>query len=217
MKKKLKVILCVLVVYALAEIIGFVHAIEIDTSGTELEIDTYKAQGHRSSLWDEDVFKGFQEYYHRNFNNAIEPLKKAYELGCRDGLVLYRLAISYTQLGDFKEAANYAEEALLHLKKNYPNHYYNETIGQLLGKSFNEVGKVYYNKRDYQKAIEFFKKALHYRDTIDRGVDAWWLAISYEALKDYEQAAKYWKLAAQIYGKDSEWGRKALNRLNQIK
>ncbi len=30
-----------------------------------LEIDTYKAQAHRSTLWDENLFKGFLEYRER--------------------------------------------------------------------------------------------------------------------------------------------------------
>ncbi len=276
MKKNLKVVLCVLVVYALAAVIGSARAIEIDTSSTELEIDTYKVQGHRSSLWDEDVFKGFQEYYRRNFNNAPLFLEKAYNLGCRDGLVLYRLAICYASSNNCKEAAFYGEQAMLKLKEQYPEHYYNQTINRLLGDcikdsnkavdfyskglegdpsdisarlnmsyklidagkldeaerqintvlqeysdvtapygygvAYNGLGQIYYKRGDYQKAVSAFKKALDYRN---RGVDAWWLAESYEALGDYKQAAKYWKLAAGIYGEDSEWGRKALKRLNE--
>lgn len=278
MKKNLKVILCVLVVYALAAVIGSARAIEIDTSSTELEIDTYKAQGHRSSLWDEDVFKGFQEYYRRNFNNAILFLEKAYNSGCRDGLVLYRLALCYASSDRCEEVVFYGEQAISKLKENYPNHYYNQNVYQLIGHcsrnidktiefylkglerdssdvstrlnmsyklieagrldeaerqinivlqeysdvtapyghgvAYNGLGQIYYKRGDYQKAVSAFKKALDYRNM---GVDAWWLAISYEALKDYEQAAKYWKLAAEIYGEDSEWGRKALKRLNEIK
>ncbi|MFC1510661.1 hypothetical protein ACFL49_03270 [Candidatus Omnitrophota bacterium] len=40
------------------------------------------------------------------------------------------------------------------------------------------------------------------------------MAKGYQAIKDYEQAALYWKKAADLYGRDSKWGRKALKKLD---
>lgn len=125
-----------------------------DTSRMKPEIDTYQAQGHTDARWDELVVEGFTLYYQFNYQEALSYLNKAYGLGCRDGLVLYRIAFCYFKLGLYDTATRYAEEAFSPLKKDYPEHYYNQTLYTI----YSDCGQL---TTDDEKAVEYYVKALN--------------------------------------------------------
>lgn len=244
----------------------------------DLEYDTYQSGGATNPRWDSLVLEGFKLYLNRQYTQALDYLLKAYDAGCRDGLVVYRIAYSYSELKQCDKLFFYGEQAIPKLQQQYPKHYYNGTIYQAfgicsrddqkaieyyvkvlefdpfdvtsrlnmanrllelkrydeaekntlfalnycskskygLGVTYRQLGEVYYRKKNYAQAVEYFEKAL-YSCNYSKSKMLWWLAYAHQELGHTDQAMEYWKATAQAYGENSETGRAALEKYNTLK
>jgi tetratricopeptide (TPR) repeat protein len=69
-----------------------------------------------------------------------------------------------------------------------------------LYKVHQNLGKVYYRKSDYQKAIESYQKAL---ELCDSDYKVYYdLASAYVSVKDYNKAIKHFKMALDLKNND---------------
>jgi len=120
---------------------------------TSAELKQYKKQGDRSAEWNELVEPAFQAFDGQNFATAYVFLQKAYDKGCRDGLVLYKLAVIHEVKGRDKEAAKVMTEAVPKLKKDYPNL---EVTKEVDG----HLGRLYFQIDDYDQAMPLLVAAV---------------------------------------------------------
>ncbi len=116
------------------------------------ELKLYEKQGHRSPEWNQLIEPGFQAFASRNFPTAYVFLQKAYDRGCRDGLVLYKLGIVHEQKGRYPEAIDMMAQALPRLKKDYPEADAAKTIDA-------HLGQLYYQADQYDKALPLLLEA----------------------------------------------------------
>lgn len=113
----------------------------------------YLKSGHRSPKWDELIEPGFQSFDGGNYATAYVFLKRAYDRGCRDGLLLFRLGLYKESQGQYKEAASFLAEGAEKLPKQYPGH--------PLAKSIHDhAGRVLYQADDYARALPELLKAI---------------------------------------------------------
>ncbi len=101
------------------------HDLGLNTSE---DIKQYRLRGHRSPKWNELVEPAFQTFDGGNFPTAFVFLQKAYERGCRDPLVLFRLALYRESTGKLPEAATLFEEAAKEFPQRYPGHHLTKEI-----------------------------------------------------------------------------------------
>lgn len=106
-----------------------------------------------SPMWNDLIKPGFEAFEANQFPTAYVFLNKAYEKGCRDGLVLVKLGTINEINGHFADAAKIFTEAEPALKKSYPNHELAKAIDTYLG-------RVYYQLDQYDKALPYLEKAL---------------------------------------------------------
>jgi len=117
------------------------------------DYDLYLKSGHRSPSWDGMVKSGFEAYESKDIESAFTFIQKAYNLGCRDGILLFKLAVLYESKKAYKDAAAFFKEAKDKLLTQYPD--YPET------KRINEhLGRVYYQMDQFDMAFPELEEAL---------------------------------------------------------
>jgi len=82
------------------------------------------------------------------------------------------------------------------------------------------LGEAYFNLGDYQSAaIEFLKVSFHYPDAMD---GMWAVtadlkaALAHEKMGEYIEATRLYQKILEKYGRDSQWGKAARERLDQM-
>lgn len=107
-----------------------------------------------------------------NMKEAMENLKKSYEINPKDVITVRSIGLVYSKLGDFENGEKYFEEAL--------------KIDKTDTLSLYNLGIMYYQKKEYQKSIEYFNeiKIEQINDDIRRAK-----AYTYYNLKEYEKSS----------------------------
>jgi tetratricopeptide (TPR) repeat protein len=100
----------------------------------------YAKEGHRSSKWNEYVQPGFQTFDSGNLATSSIFLKKAYDLGCRDALVLFRLGIYNEYQGKYPEAATLLKLAADDAAARYADHPISKAVYKHLGRALYQAG-----------------------------------------------------------------------------
>lgn len=129
-------------------------AVNINMGQVTDEVNVYFKKGNVNSLWDDYVVKGFKSYATSDFDNASINLQKAYNLGCRDGFVLFRLTISYASRNMCQKAIKYGKESAAYYQKQYPDKFKDTSLFQVMGDC--SCG---------DQAIEFYKQGLRNNPT----------------------------------------------------
>jgi tetratricopeptide (TPR) repeat protein len=113
----------------------------------------YKTLGEHSKDWDEYVEPGFEAFETNNYPTALVFLQKAYDKGCRDGLVMARLGLIFESRGNTKQAIELLDQARPKLKKSYPKHEFTQDIDGYLG-------RMYFSNNQYDKALPLLNESL---------------------------------------------------------
>jgi tetratricopeptide (TPR) repeat protein len=140
--------------------------------------------------------KQAQQVYEVMLEQATDEIEK--------GLLYQRLGLAKDNQGEFDEAIKYYEKSLNIYKKRRPD-------DPDLAITYNNVGKLYYDKQEYMKALYAHQKALDIRQqslpTDDPG-----LAMSYnnigavcEVLNDYPKALSSYEKALEIQKQSLVW------------
>lgn len=115
----------------------------------------YLKAGDRSPKWNEFIEPGFTTFDNENLATAYVFLNKAFEQGCRDGLVLFRLGIFMEIQKRYPEAAELLAAAAEKIPKQYPGH--------PLAKGIHEhAGRALYQIDDYARALPELQKAIEH-------------------------------------------------------
>lgn len=120
---------------------------------TPADYKLYTKLGHRDAKWDEYIAPAFTSFDEGQFATSGILLKKAYELGCRDPLVLFRLGIYKETAGEFDEAATLFDEAAKGVIKRYPGH----PLAKAMPK---HAGRALYKADRMDEALPHLTKAL---------------------------------------------------------
>lgn len=115
--------------------------------------DLYLKSGHRSASWDGMVKAGFSSFDTGDYQTGLVFLQKAYNLGCRDGLVLFKLGLYFETQKNYKEAEKYLKEAQVKLPEQYPE--YPETK-----RMHEHLARLYYQTNQFDKAMPELLEAL---------------------------------------------------------
>lgn len=113
----------------------------------------YVKSGHRDKAWDEFIDPAFTSFDAGNYATAGIFLQRAYEKGCRDALVLFRLGIYRESRGNFKDAAQLFDEAAKDVVTRYPSH-------PLATEIWRHAGRAHYEAGDTPGALPMLLKAL---------------------------------------------------------
>ncbi|MFH1830874.1 MAG: tetratricopeptide repeat protein [Pseudomonadota bacterium] len=122
---------------------------------TKDDYNIYLKSGHHDKAWDEWIKPGFESFDEGNFATAGIFLSKAYDKGCRDPMVLFRLGIYLESRGKTKEAAEMLDEAAKGAKERYPEHPLVKAINRHAGRALFKVD-------DYKAALPYLNEALKY-------------------------------------------------------
>lgn len=143
-------------------------------------------------------------------NRSIDLMKKAGDKG--------GMANGYNNLGViYKNRGNF-EKAIEHFRKTAslrqdledqltdPDRKRNNT--EKLGQAYNNQGNIYYQFGDYSRAIEYYRKALGYFESIgdSDGISACYnnMGNVFEEQKSYDRATRYYEQALKVYRKQGD-------------
>jgi tetratricopeptide (TPR) repeat protein len=124
-----------------------------DRASTERDIKLYRTSGHRSPKWDELIAPGFESFDGGNLATAFVFLQRAYDRGCRDGLVLFRLGLYQESREAYKEAAKMLDLAAEKILQRYPAHPLAKEIDA-------HAARALYQIDDYEGALNHIRRAL---------------------------------------------------------
>lgn len=122
---------------------------------TPKDYEIYLQSGDRGKVWDEWIKPAFESFDAGNYATAAIFLSSAYEKGCRDPMVLFRLGIYEESRGKAKEAAEMLKTAAADAKRRYPKH-------PLASAIHRHAGRALYKVDDYKGALPHLKEALTY-------------------------------------------------------
>jgi tetratricopeptide (TPR) repeat protein len=122
---------------------------------TPEDYEIYLQKGDRNKSWDEWIKPGFESFDLENYATAAIFLRRAYEKGCRDPMVLFRLGIYEESRGKAKEAAEMLKIAAAGAARRYPKHPLATAIHR-------HAGRALYKIDDYKGALPHLKEALTY-------------------------------------------------------
>lgn len=140
------------------------------------------------------------------YDNTKEWFQKAGEAG--NGWGWYNLGIMYKQ-GDNDEGEIDERQALKYLQKAY------DLNDGAAGEAANDIGNIFYNYNDFEKANYWFKKSG------EAGYDFGWLNLgdSYKdgegVARDKERARECFQRAYDLHGEAEGRARRALDQLNR--
>lgn len=117
------------------------------------DLDEYKKYGHKSPKWSPLIEAGFEADAGGNTDTAITFFKKGIQNGCRDGLVLFKLAIFYESNDDLINAKLYFEEAKKDLLKRYSKITASKKIFEHLGRVLFSLGENDSAKKELLEAL----------------------------------------------------------------
>ena len=120
---------------------------------TKRDYSLYLKMGDRSSKWNEYVKPAFESFDNGNIATASIFLNKAYEMGCKDPLVLFRLGIIKEIRGKTADAAVIFTQAAEGIEKYYPKHPISEGI-------YKHTGRALYGSNRHLEALPYLTEAL---------------------------------------------------------
>ncbi|MEO1628758.1 MAG: tetratricopeptide repeat protein, partial [Bacteroidota bacterium] len=151
------------------------------------------------------VVLGLSERALGNINSAMQAYNNSLQLFRQwgDSLLVAESMMSigrtHQALGDYPAALEYQIECQKLLVAN-------DAPKGILARSYGSIGNVYRLSKDYEKAEDFFKKALTIRlaikDQINIGFSYNSLGLLYNDLKKYKQAFDYYEKALQVFQKN---------------
>lgn len=115
--------------------------------------DYYQASGHRGVTWDPLIEAGLTALDGGNRSAGLHFLKRALNLGCRDGLVYYRLGLVQEAEEDFNGALGFFLLADPLMKDRFPEYPPTKEIKD-------HVGNIYYSLGKYKEAKEAYLAAV---------------------------------------------------------
>ena len=124
-------------------------------AATQTDYELYLKSGDRSPKWNDLVESGFESFDSGNLPTASIFLERAYNAGCRDALLLFRLGLFRESRGQYKEAAALLKLSAEKIAKQYPSHPLAKGIHEHLGREL-------FQSNDFDGALSEFKKALEY-------------------------------------------------------
>jgi len=123
---------------------------------TKKDYGYYLRYGQKSSKWDSFIQPAFQAFSAGHLATASIFLQKAYDNGCRDPLVLFRLAIFKEARNDLNGAISLLSQAESGLKSRYKKHPVNLAIHK-------QMGQILYSQSKYADALPHLMLALKWQ------------------------------------------------------
>ena len=153
---------------------------------------------------------------------AVKNLEEAAKLDPENARIQQELAMAYRDVGEYGKAEQHFQRALT-LKPDFPAAWNNLATLYLLTKqwdkaisctqkalssvtystpqyAYNNQGLAYYNKGEYQKAVDSFLDALKIFPSYTVCLTN--LGLAYEALKNYKKAIECYNMAIQFDPRD---------------
>ena len=153
-----------------------------------------------------------------NLPIAVKNYEEAAALDPENATIQHELAMAYRDLGDYGKAEQHFQKAVT-LKPDFPEAWNNLATLYLLTKqwdkaisstqkalasltystpqyAYNNQGLAYYNKGQYQKAVDTFLEALKIFPSYTVCLTN--LGLAYEALRDYKKAIESYTMAIQF-------------------
>lgn len=143
------------------------------------DYDLYMKSGHKATAWDGMIKAGFNSFDGGDYQTGLVFMNRAYALGCRDGLLLFKLGLYYETQKNFKEAERYLKEAEPNLQKQYPDHKETKNIHE-------HLARIYYQSDRFDRALPEIEEAL--KATPDSFMLLFMSAQIYRLQKNYPQA-----------------------------
>lgn len=123
------------------------------TAPAEDDLVAYKKHGQHSPEWDDLIASGFESFESGNYATALIFLRRAYDKGCHDPLLLLKIGIYDESQGRLKEAADLLITAAEKFPHVYPDHPQAKRIAE-------HVGRVLYTLDDGDRALPYLETAL---------------------------------------------------------
>ena len=118
--------------------------------------NAYQKSGHTSPKWDPFVEAGFGALDGGNLDTGVNFLERAKGAGCKDGLVLYRLAMVREFRGDINEAVKMLKAAEPLLRNRYPKYQSTLNLSE-------HLGRLYYQLGQYDEALPEYLLAIRHQ------------------------------------------------------
>lgn len=122
---------------------------------TPEDYEIYTRKGHRDESWNEWIEPAFESFDEGNYATAAIFLKRAYEKGCRDPMVLFRLGLYKESRDEAKDAAQILTEAARGAARRYPKH-------PLVDAIHHHAGRALYKADRFKEALPHLKEALEH-------------------------------------------------------
>lgn len=143
-------------------------------------------------------------------NRSVDLMEKA---GDKGGMAngYNNLGVIYKNRGNFEKAIEFFRKTArlrqdLEDQLTDPDRQRNNT--EKLGQAYNNQGNIYYQFGDYSRAVEYYRKALGYFESIgdSDGVSACYnnMGNVFEEQKSYGRATDYYEQALQVYRKQGD-------------
>ena len=123
---------------------------------TKSDWDWYQAQGQKKASWDSLVQSGFEAFDSDNWNTAITFLMRAKGKGCKDGLVLIKIALYHEAKGEKEKALDWLKKAEDPLNRDYSTHPMTLDLPD-------HFGRLYYLLDKYDDALSYLEAAIEKR------------------------------------------------------
>jgi len=152
----------------------------------------YEKNGHRSSSWDSLVKASFESFDSGDIGTGLLFMQKAYDKGCKDGLLLLKISLYYELNKDYKKAIDYLTQASPALTKQYPSYEQTKRLHE-------HFARLYYQTDQYDKALPEIELAL--KDNLDNFTLLFILGQIYLTQKDNQKAVQAFELALRCNDK----------------
>ena len=154
------------------------------SQGEASDYNLYQKQGQKAEKWDSIVKAGFEAFDANDLETSTIFLQKAYDKGCQDGLVLFKLGLNSELNKDYNQAIKFFKLATPKLEKQYPD--YNQTK-----KIHEHLARVYYQADQFDKALPELESAL--KNEPDSFMLLFMSAQIYRGQKNYTQAIEFYE------------------------
>ncbi|MFH1873632.1 MAG: tetratricopeptide repeat protein [Pseudomonadota bacterium] len=172
--------------YKLLFIIFFTITLFLAPQALAADFDLYQNQGHKAEKWDSIVKAGFEAFDANDLETSTIFLQKAYDKGCRDGLVLFKLGLNSELNKDYNQAIKFFKLATQKLEKQYPDYSQTKKIHE-------HLARVYYQSDQFDQALPELELAL--KNEPDSFMLLFMSAQIYRGKKNNGQAIEYYEKA----------------------
>ncbi|MHA2036252.1 MAG: tetratricopeptide repeat protein [Promethearchaeota archaeon] len=153
------------------------------------------------------LMRGFMFYWENKLDQAIKLFKKSLAISEKYDTFgfdlnrsnLYVLGVSYAQKGELDLALDYLKESLDLYKGSTP------IINNVKGVSYNNIGNIYFQKRNPDQAIRYFEKSLKIMEQNTDPPSISWSGRSYDCM-----------ITVFLHKKSLEGAQECLDKFNQF-